>query len=175
MRAPQFPSGDVDAGGTVYLAWHDCPDYECTGNEILLSRSSDGSTWTRPQALPVLPERMSDDALLPALAVAPGTRGTKAQVAVTFYSMRCSRLLTCTLDAFLARSPDGGRSWKAPQRLNPKTMKLDWLADTNLGRMAGDYVSTSFAGSRPIPVLALAGAPSGGRYNEAIFASRPPP
>ena len=175
MRAPQFPSGDVDSGGNVYLVWHDCPDYECAGNEVLFTRSADAVHWTRPQALPVSAERATDDAILPALAVAPGTRGTKAQVAATFYSMRCSGLLACTLDAFLARSPDGGRTWKPPQRLNPKTMKLDWFADTNLGRMAGDYISTSFAGSRPIPVLALAGAPSGGRYNEGIFATRAPP
>jgi hypothetical protein len=53
-------------------------------------------------------------------------------------------------------------------------MKLDWLADTNLGRMVGDYISTSFAAGRPVPVLALAAAPSGGRFNEAIFASRLP-
>ena len=174
MRAPQFPSGAVDAGGTIYLTWHDCPDYECAGNEVLLSRSADGVDWTEPQVLPVASNRTTDDALLPALAVAPGTRGTKAQLAVAYYSMRCAGFTACTLDAFLARSPDGGRTWKTPERLNPKTMKLDWLADTNLGRMAGDYISTSFAGSRPVPVLALAGAPSSGRFNEAIFASRLP-
>jgi hypothetical protein len=174
MRAPQFPSGDVDAGGTIYLAWHDCPQYECAGNEIRFSRSSDGVNWTDPEMLPVSSERTGDDAMLPGLAVAPGTRGAKAQVAVAFYSMRCSGLHACTLDAFLDRSPDGGRTWKTPQRLNPKTMRLDWLANTNLGRMVGDYISTSFAAGRPVPVLALALAPSGGRFNQAIFASRLP-
>jgi hypothetical protein len=174
MRAPQFPSGDVDAGGTIYLTWHDCPQYECAGNEVLFSRSSDGINWTDPQPLPVAPGRATEDAVLPALAVAPGTRGAKAQLAVAYYSLRCSGLTTCTLDAFLERSPDGGRSWKLPERLNPKTMKLDWLADTNLGRMVGDYISTSFAGLRPVPVLALAGPPSGGRFAEAIFATRLP-
>jgi hypothetical protein len=174
MRAPQFPSGDVDAGGTIYVAWHDCPDYECEGNEIRFARSPDGIKWTDPEMLPVSAERARDDAILPGLAVAPGTKGMKAQLAVAFYSMRCAGLLACTLDAFLDRSPDGGRTWRMPQRLNPKTMKLDWLADTNLGRMVGDYISTSFAAGRPVPVLALAGAPSGGRFNEAIFASRLP-
>jgi hypothetical protein len=174
MRAPQFPSGDVDAGGTVYLTWHDCPDYACDGNKVVFSRSADSISWSTPQSLPAAAGRAGDDAFLPALAVAPGTRGAKARLAVTYYSMRCSGLSTCALDAFLAGSADGGRTWKAPQRLNPSTMKLYWLADTNLGRMVGDYISTSFAGSRPIPVLALAGAPSGGRYNEAIFASRLP-
>jgi hypothetical protein len=173
-RAPQFVSGDVDTGGTLYLSWHDCPDYECAGNEILFSRSPDGLSWTAPQPLPVAPGRTSDDAFLPALAVAPGTRGARALLAVAYYSMRCSSLTTCTLDAFLSRSPDGGRTWRLPERLNPKTMKLEWLADTNLGRMVGDYISTSFVGLRPVPVLALANAPSGGRFNEAIFASRLP-
>src|SRR5262249_50953958 len=146
----------------------------CEGNEVLFSRSADGVNWTDPVALPVAAGRETDDAVLPALAVAPGTRGAKARLAVTYYSMRCSGLTTCTLDAFLERSPDGGRSWKAPERLNPRTMKLDWLADTNLGRMTGDYISTSFAGLRPVPVLALAGPPAQGRFNEAIFASRLP-
>jgi hypothetical protein len=174
MRAPQFPSGDVDAGGTVYLTWHDCPDFQCEGNEVVFSRSPDGVTWSTPQPLPAAPGRADADAFLPALAVAPGTRGAKARLAITYYSIRCSRLATCVLDAFMVGSPDGGRTWKVPERLNPGTMKLYWLADTNLGRMVGDYISTSFVGSRPIPVLALAGAPSHGRFNEAIFATRLP-
>jgi hypothetical protein len=173
-RAPQFVSGDVDAGGTVYLSWHDCPDFECAGNEILFSRSADGVKWTAPQRLPVAPGRTGDDAFLPALAVAPGTHGAKAKLAVAYYSMRCPDLRSCTVDAFLGRSGDGGRTWKLPERLNPRTMRLEWLADTNLGRMVGDYISTSFVGPRPVPVLALANAPSGGRFNEAIFASRQP-
>ena len=146
--------------------------YECVGNEILFARSADGSNWTTPQSLPVSPGRTNEDAFLPALAVATGTRGARAQVAVAYYSMRCLDYLTCSLDAFLVRSGDGGRTWRLPERLNPKTMQLEWLADTNLGRMVGDYISTSFVGLRPIPVLALASAPSAGRFNEAIFASR---
>lgn len=171
IRSPQFPSGGVDAGGTLYLTWHDCPAYECDGNEILFSRSQDGSTWSTPQPLPKKP---GDDAFLPALAVAPGTRGAHAQLAVSYYSVRCSGLVACALDAYVIRSSDGGATWGAPERLNPKTMRLDWLAETNLGLMLGDYVSTSFASGRPIPVLALASAPVGGHFNEAIFASRLP-
>ncbi len=171
VRAPQFVSGDVDSGGTVYLTWHDCPAYECAGNEIVFSRSADGLGWSTPRPLPAAVGRKGDDAFLPGLAVEPGTRGVKARLAVAYYSMRCSGVTICELDAFLTTSPDGGRTWKMPERLNPKTMKLHWLADTNFGRMVGDYISTSFAAGRPVPVLALAGAPSGGRFNEAIFAS----
>ena len=37
--------------------------------------------------------------------------------------------------------------------------------------MLGDYVSTSWVGGRPVPVFSLAGAPVGGRYRQAIFAT----
>ena len=41
IRAPLLVSGDVDAAGTVYLAWSDCrfrPD--CSGSDIVVARSS---------------------------------------------------------------------------------------------------------------------------------------
>lgn len=171
IRTPKFPSGDVDAGGTAYLVWHDCPAYECEDVEILFSRSQDGVSWSRAEPLPT---KLGEDAFLPALAVAPGTKGAHARLAVTYYSVRCAGLLVCTLDANLDRSSDGGLTWQGPERLNPKTMRLDWLAQTNLGFMLGDYISTSFAAGRPIPVFALASAPGGGHFNEAIFASRLP-
>ena len=172
VRAPQFLSGDVDAGGTVYLSWHDCPEYECDGNEIRFARSADGSNWTTPQSLPVSPGTDERGRLLPAPRRRPGTRGTRAQVAVAYYSMRCLDYLTAVSMPFSCGRETEVERGGLPERLNPKTMKLEWLADTNLGRMVGDYISTSFVGLRPIPVLALASAPSGGRFNEAIFASR---
>jgi hypothetical protein len=53
-------------------------------------------------------------------------------------------------------------------------MRISWLADTNLGRMLGDYISTSYAGAAAVPVFALASAPVASRFNEAIFATRVP-
>ena len=37
--------------------------------------------------------------------------------------------------------------------------------------MVGDYFSTSYAGSRVVPVFALATSPSNSRFREAIFAA----
>jgi hypothetical protein len=34
--------------------------------------------------------------------------------------------------------------------------------------MVGDYISTSFSGGTPHPVFAVANAPSGGTFDEAI-------
>ena len=37
-------------------------------------------------------------------------------------------------------------------------MQIQWLADTTLGAMLGDYISVSYVRGRAVPVLALAGA-----------------
>ena len=50
-------------------------------------------------------------------------------------------------------------------------MPLAWLADTGLGRMLGDYISISFVGGRPVPVLSLAAEPESGEFRQAIFAT----
>jgi hypothetical protein len=50
-------------------------------------------------------------------------------------------------------------------------MRLEWLADTGIGRFLGDYVSTSFVGGRPVPVFSLAGRPLRGEFRQAIVAT----
>jgi len=37
--------------------------------------------------------------------------------------------------------------------------------------MVGDYISTSFAGGRAVPVFVLARGPKGSRLHEAAFAA----
>jgi hypothetical protein len=47
---------------------------------------------------------------------------------------------------------------------------LSWLANTSQGRMVGDYISTSvLAGGRAWPTVAVATAPSGGLFAEAMY------
>jgi hypothetical protein len=51
-------------------------------------------------------------------------------------------------------------------------MQLEWLAETTLGRMLGDYISVSFTSGEAMPVLTLSGEPSVGGYAEGVFAPR---
>lgn len=51
-------------------------------------------------------------------------------------------------------------------------MQLDWLPDTAQGRMVADYISTSFIGGRALPLLADAGLPSGGLFDQAMATIR---
>ena len=49
-------------------------------------------------------------------------------------------------------------------------MTLSWLANTSQGRMVGDYISTSVPnGGRAWPTFAVATAPTGGLFNEAMW------
>jgi len=171
FRAPQFVSGDVDGDGTVYLAWQGCIATPCEDAEIMLATSPEGTSWSTPVRIPTATEEAHVQSFLPALAIQPGTRGTRARLTLLYYTMDCGRLV-CPIDAGVISSADGGRTWGAPQRLSAQPMPPDWLANTNQGRMLGDYVSISYAGGRAVGVFALAAAPSSAHLNEAIFATR---
>jgi hypothetical protein len=177
IRAPALPSATVDAAGKVYVAWQDGRFRSRAGeNDIVFSTSTDGLRWTEPARI-----RMSGTPtyILPAIAVDPATSGKKAHVAVAYYSVRLSaRCETYVpgcyqeIDAWLVQSTTGGRTWTPPRKLNTQAMQIDWLADTTLGAMLGDYISVSYAHGQPVPVLALAGPPLAGEHSESIFTCR---
>lgn len=174
VRAPTLPSADVDSGGTIYAAWGDCRfRSECTVDDIVVSRSRDGRTWTAPERVPLVGADSDVQAFVPGLAVDPTTAGSSARLAVVAYTQSTSCAWeTCRgIDVVLASSRNGGRSWNAPRRLNAVSMATSWLPDTGLGRMLGDYISTSYVRGRAVPVFALASEPFGGRLRQAIYAS----
>ena len=174
IRSPPFVSADVDSAGAVYATWSDCRfSTECTANSIVLSSSRDGVTWTMPRRVPFGRTESGQDRFVPALAVDPATSGARARVAIAAYSaVQAQGCVPCeAVDAFLVTSVDGGRTWQPPQRINAESMSPTWLAETSLGRMLADYISVSFVGGRPVPVLSLAAEPGGGRFRQAIFAT----
>ena len=62
-------------------------------------------------------------------------------------------------------------TWRPPARLNAESIPLGWVADTGLGRMLADYVSVSYVGGRPVPVLSLATEPEAGELRQSIYAT----
>jgi hypothetical protein len=98
--------------------------------------------------------------------VAGALAGAGARVAVVYYALESNRI-----GVWLARSPDAGASWRAPERLHARTMALSWIAQAG-GRFLGDYLSTSFVNGRPVPVFALSSPPSGGALRSSGSASR---
>ena len=172
VRAPPFVSAEVDAAGTIYAAWHDCfAAAPCDDTDILLSTSGNGNSWTRPRRVPTGPAPPCRDEFLPGLAVDPATEGASAHLAIVYHGLdQCFLELQAGIDVAVVTSADGGSSWSAPQRLNAETMPLYWIADSNIGRMLGDYISTSFVSGRPVPLFILAAESEGERFNQAAYA-----
>ncbi len=172
-----LPSVAIDGAGTVYVAWADCRfRFRCTANDIVLRTSANGLKWSRLTRVPIDPLTIGVDHFIAGLAVEPGTSGSTAHLALTYYyypNANCT-VDTCELYAGLTASLDGGATWSAPQVL-AGPMSLNWLALTDQGYMVGDYVSTAFSDGNIIATFASASAPLAGTLlQEALFAYATP-
>jgi BNR repeat-like domain len=160
MRAIALPSVDVDSAGTIYAAWHDCRFRpSCTANDIVLSTSADGVTWSAPSRVTTGPP-----SFIPGLGADPTTPGRLGLVYAYFDARQ-------SLNIAFTQSRDGGKTWTRAQRLDTQPMQMSWLPRAEGGRMVGDYFSTAFSAGRVVPVYALAAAPANGRLREGIFAA----
>jgi len=172
MRAPfPFPSTGTDRSGKVYVAWPDCRfESGCRSNDIVMSTSIDGKTWLAVQRIPLDHAGSGVDHFIPGLAVDQSTSGSAGHLVLAFYyypNSNCTSS-TCQLEVGSSSSTDGGKTWSSTNRL-AGPMALSWLASTSKGAMVGDYISTSFAGGKAYPVFAIATAPRGGVFNEAMY------
>jgi hypothetical protein len=111
------------------------------------------------------------DHFIPGIGVDRTTSGGSARIGLTyyFYPNRSCTAATCQLDVGFISSTNGGSSWStATQLAGPMT--LSWLANTSQGRMVGDYISTSVRnGTNAYPIIAVANAPSGSTFDEAMY------
>ncbi len=90
-------------------------------------------------------------------------------MAYHYYPQTDCDFSTCQLDIGFIASTDGGATWGASTQL-AGPMSLSWLANAGGGRMVGDYISTSFSSDgKAHPVIAVANAPSGGLFDEAMY------
>jgi hypothetical protein len=173
MRAISLPSVDVDSNGTMYAVWHDCRFRPgCTQNDLVLSTSADGITWTAPARIPIAPVTSSISAFITGLAADPTQPGRLGLVYAYYLAGTCDR--SCLLGIGFTTSADGGHTWSAPRKLHAQPMDLTWLSQAEGGRMIGDYFSTSYVNGRVVPVFTLATSPLKGRFREAIFAASLP-
>ena len=158
FRAPPLIAAELERSGSVLTAWQDCRfQAGCTANDVVVSRSADGKTWSAPVRV-----TSGRNVVLPTIGVEPGT----GRLAIAYYVIQRNGI-----DAELITSSNGTR-WSAPQRLNARRMPLEWMPQTTLGRMLADYIGVSWVRGRPLVVLALASPPRPGRLQQAIYAVR---
>jgi len=182
LRSPPLPSAEVDGSGKVYVVWHDCQfRTSCTSNDIVMSTSTDGVTWTAKTRIPIDPVNSTVDHFIPGIGADRTSFGSSARLALAYYYYPVSSCSvgTCDLTTGFVSSLDGGVTWSTPKQVSGP-MKLSWIADTSQGRMVGDYISTSFAGGYAFPVFTIAKPPTAGVFSERTAAARldvnaPPP
>jgi hypothetical protein len=157
VRTEPLPSAEIDKKGKVWVVWQDCRfESGCTSNDIVLTTSTDGQTWSKVKRIPIDGVGSGVDHFIPGLGVDRATGGTGTHLALTYYyfpTEPCT-IDTCKMYAGYVSSTDGGKTWTSPtQVLGP--IKLAWLPSAG-GRFVGDYISTSIIGKKAFPVIANA-------------------
>jgi Neuraminidase (sialidase) len=171
LRSSPLPSAAGDGGGKIYVVWQDCRfRFGCSSNDIVLSTSMDGVTWTSPARIPEDSRNSTVDHFIPGIDADKNTSGSTAHLALAYYSYPVSNctVTTCRLNVNYMSSANGGATWTVTRRI-AGGMQLSRLPYTTLGYMVGDYISTSYVKGKAFPVFAVASAKVGGMFNEAIY------
>jgi hypothetical protein len=165
IRSGPLPYAEIDGAGKVFVVWEDCRfESRCRANDIVMSTSTNGTTWSAVTRIPADAVGSGVDHFIPGLAVDKSTSGSTAHLVLAFYYYPVSSCnsSTCKLDIGYSSSTDGGGHWTSTTNITGP-MTLSWLANTTQGRMVGDYMSTSFNSSgTAFPVFADASVPTGG-------------
>ena len=176
LRTSPLPSAEIDGAEVVYVVWQDCRFRSgCSSNDLVMSTSTDGVTWTEPSRIPIDAVSSTADHFIPGLGVDPATSGSSAHLTLAYYwysQANCS-FVTCALNLGFVSSQDGGSTWSAAKMI-AGPMSLGWLPDTFSGRMVADYISTSYSGGKAYAVFAVARSKSGAAFDEAIYTSTQP-
>jgi len=170
IRSAGLPSAAIDAKGKVFVAWPDCRfRTNCSSNDIVFSKSGNGTTWSAVKRVPIDPVTSTVDHFITGMAIEPGTFGTAAHLGLAYYYYPVSNCgNSCQLYAGFIQSSNGGGKWSPAVTLGGP-MSLTWLPDTFSGRMVADYIAVGFGGGKTFPIFALAQAPTGSLFHEAIY------
>ena len=162
LRESPLPSAEIDAAGTVYVAWSDCRfRRSCRANDIVISHSLNaaGTSWSSISRVPIDATNSGIDHFIPGLAVNKATSGSTGQLGLTYYFYPSG---STQLSVGFISSTNAGSTWSTPQTL-ASGMNSTWVATTSQGRMVGDYISTSYGSDNLAHgVFATASAPTTG-------------
>ena len=168
LRSGPLPSAEIGSNGRVYTVWQDCRFVKgCKANDIVMSTSDDGVTWTAVGRVPI---NDGADHFIPGIGVNPTTTG---QLGLTYYyyaNPACGKKSSgpCQLNVGYVQSNDGGATWSDKQVL-AGPFQTAWTPDTSQGRMVGDYISTSWLNGRAFGAFAVANPPAGDVFDQKIY------
>lgn len=176
LRNPNLPSVGTDGAGKVFVVWSDCRfRTACSSNDIVMSTSSNGTTWSAVTRIPIDATTSTVDHFIPGIGVDPATSGNTAHITIVYYyypNARCTTS-TCQLDVGFTTSTDGGATWTAGAQI-AGPMKVGWLPVSDNGPMVADYIGVSYVNGNPFGVFAVARALVGTTYAESMFTTKTP-
>src|SRR5207237_9305575 len=145
-RGGRLPSAVLDGGGKIFVVWEDCRFRSgCSANALVFVTSTNGTTWSAVQRIPIDATSSTVDHFIPGVGVDRNTSGSTAKVGVTYYfypDVNCT-FATCSLHVGFISSSDGGVSWHPFVDVVPP-LALASLPNTTQGRLVRDYIPTSF-------------------------------
>jgi len=170
-----MPGVTIDGGGKVYVVWSDCRFRSgCSSNDIVMSTSSDGKTWSNVVRIPIDKVGSTVDHFLPGIGADPATSGSTAHLTIVYYYYPVSSCgNSCQLDVGFTTSEDGGKTWIAGTQL-AGPMELTWLPLSDAGYMVADYIGVTYTNGNPFGIFAVAKAPNGSTLNEAMYTTKEP-
>lgn len=183
-RGGSLPSARTDAAGKVYLVWAGCYfEADCladesgnTTDDIVMTTTTDGLTWTPLQRIPLDPIGSDVEHLTAGLTVDSNTAGHSAHLAVVYYywaNAGSCDATDCQAYVGIATSTNGGTTWSPRQTLAGPTTP-DWWAITESGYMTGDYMTAAISNNRAVAVVPVATAPTGTILHQAMYAGSVP-
>jgi hypothetical protein len=170
LRSAGLISSAIDAAGKVYVLWPDCRFRSgCSSNDIVYSTSTNGTKWSAVKRVPIDATSSTVDHFITGAAIAPGTKGTTAHIALAYYFYPVSNCgNSCSLSVGFIQSSTAGATWTTAETL-AGPMQLTWLPNTFSGTMVADYISVGFGGGKAFPVFVSASAKSGSTFHEAVY------
>jgi len=176
LRNPNLPSASIDGAGKVYVVWSDCRFRTgCSANDVVMSTSTNGTTWSTVARIPIDPTTSTVDHFIPGIGVDPATSGASAHITIVYYyypNSNCTAS-TCQLDVGFTTSTDGGTTWTAGAKI-AGPMSVSWLPVSDNGPMVADYIGVSYVNGNPFGVFAVARAKVGTAYLESMFTTKTP-
>jgi hypothetical protein len=165
MRTGGLPAAAIDpVTGRMYVVWQDTRFNSSGLNDIVLSSSSNGRTWTAPR--PVSPAVAGLDRFTPAVAAWAG----KVYVS---YRTRAANGTAPTVSEDLVVSGDGGLRFGPQRQVGPASvLAYAAVANTPTTAFLGDYMG--LAATQRLAVLAwcVSGVPPvAERYHQLMWAA----
>src|SRR5213080_983420 len=86
IRSGPLPSAEISGDGKIYVVWEDCRFRSgCSTNDLVYTTSTNGTTWSAVQRIPIDPVTSTVDHFVPGVGVDKNTSGATIRVGVTYY------------------------------------------------------------------------------------------